>query len=112
MEEAIKTRRAQVPEQAMLSEEVGPDDIAAVVARWTGIPVSRLQQAERARLLHLKADLHKRVIGQVGAQCLLRARSEVACWEVENLLAGLVHGGCFYSDHCPSLAKAWHACRT
>lgn len=65
MEEAIKAARAQAPEQAVLSSEVGPDDIATVVARWTGIPMSRLQQAERARLLRLKADLHQRVIGQV-----------------------------------------------
>ena len=49
----------------MLSEEVGPEDIATVVSRWTGIPVSRLQQVERERLLQLKDELHKRVIGQV-----------------------------------------------
>lgn len=38
----------------MLTEEVGPEEIAAVVSRWTGIPVNRLQQTEREKLLHLK----------------------------------------------------------
>lgn len=65
VEEAIKARRQDAPEEAMLSEEVGPEDIATVVARWTGIPVSRLQQADRERLLRLKEELHKRVVGQV-----------------------------------------------
>ena len=51
-------------ETAMIDEEVGADDIAEVVARWTGIPVSRMMQSERSKLLHLEEELHKRVIGQ------------------------------------------------
>jgi ATP-dependent Clp protease ATP-binding subunit ClpB len=43
----------------MLTEHVGPEEIATVVARWTGIPVSRLQQTERDKLLNLKQELHK-----------------------------------------------------
>ena len=50
--------------QAMVKEEVTPDDIADVVSRWTGIPVSKMMQSEREKLLHLEEELHKRVIGQ------------------------------------------------
>ena len=49
---------------AMVREEVTADDIAEVVSRWTGIPVSRMMQSERDKLLHLEEELHKRVIGQ------------------------------------------------
>ncbi len=49
---------------AMVREEVTSDDIAEVVSRWTGIPVSRMMQSEREKLLHLEEELHKRVIGQ------------------------------------------------
>jgi ATP-dependent chaperone ClpB len=49
---------------AMIREEVTADDIAEVVSRWTGIPVSRMMQSEREKLLHLEAELHQRVIGQ------------------------------------------------
>jgi len=50
--------------QAMIREEVTADDIAEVVSRWTGIPVTRMLQSEREKLLHLEEELHKRVIGQ------------------------------------------------
>jgi ATP-dependent Clp protease ATP-binding subunit ClpB len=50
--------------EAMVREEVTADDIAEVVSRWTGIPVTRMMQSEREKLLHLEAELHKRVIGQ------------------------------------------------
>ncbi len=50
--------------EAMIKEEVTPDDIADIVSRWTGIPVSRMLQSEREKLLHLEEELHKRVIGQ------------------------------------------------
>ena len=49
---------------AMVKEEVTADDIADVVSRWTGIPVSKMLQSEREKLLHLEDELHKRVIGQ------------------------------------------------
>ena len=48
----------------MVREEVTADDIAEVVSRWTGIPVSRMMQSEREKLLHLEEELHRRVIGQ------------------------------------------------
>ena len=50
--------------EAMVREEVTADDIAEVVSRWTGIPVTKMLQSERDKLLHLEAELHRRVIGQ------------------------------------------------
>ena len=50
--------------EAMVREEVTADDIAEVVSRWTGIPVARMMQSEREKLLHLEEELHRRVIGQ------------------------------------------------
>jgi ATP-dependent Clp protease ATP-binding subunit ClpB len=49
---------------SMLREEVTEADIAEIVSRWTGIPISKLQESEREKLLHLDAELHKRVVGQ------------------------------------------------
>ena len=51
-------------DNAMIKEEVTAEDIADVVSRWTGIPVSKMLQSERDKLLHLEDELHKRVIGQ------------------------------------------------
>lgn len=56
--------RSMQGEMAMIKEEVDSDDIADVVSRWTGIPVSRMLQSEKDKLLHLEEELHKRVIGQ------------------------------------------------
>ena len=50
--------------KAMIKEEVDADDIADVVSKWTGIPVSKMMQSEKDKLLHLEEELHKRVIGQ------------------------------------------------
>ncbi|KAI3970843.1 hypothetical protein MKX01_024490 [Papaver californicum] len=50
--------------KSMLREEVAGSDIAEIVSKWTGIPVSKLQQSEREKLLHLEEELHKRVVGQ------------------------------------------------
>ncbi|MBP7408244.1 MAG: ATP-dependent chaperone ClpB [Flavobacteriales bacterium] len=51
-------------ESSLIKEEVDVEEIAAVVSRWTGIPVTRMLEAERSKLLHLEDELHKRVIGQ------------------------------------------------
>ena len=56
--------KARQGAEAMVKEEVTPDDIAEVVARWTGIPVTRMLQSEREKLLHLEEELHQRVVGQ------------------------------------------------
>ena len=68
LEEDIKRIQEQLKNtqggEAMIREEVTADDIAEVVSRWTGIPVSRMMQSEREKLLHLEEELHKRVIGQ------------------------------------------------
>ncbi|MGL5637533.1 MAG: ATP-dependent Clp protease ATP-binding subunit, partial [Bacteroidales bacterium] len=49
---------------AMIKEEVGAEDIADIVSKWTGIPVSKMQQTEKEKLLHLENELHQRVVGQ------------------------------------------------
>ena len=68
LEQDIKDIQAQLHNtqggNAMIREEVTADDIAEVVSRWTGIPVTRMMQSEREKLLHLEEELHKRVIGQ------------------------------------------------
>ena len=56
--------QAAANDNKLIREEVTADDIAEVVSRWTGIPVSRMMQSERDKLLHLEEELHKRVIGQ------------------------------------------------
>lgn len=61
IQEELKRRQGT---EAMVKEEVTPDDIADVVSRWTGIPVSRMLQSEREKLVHLEAELHKRVVAQ------------------------------------------------
>ena len=61
VQEELKKRQGGA---AMVREEVTPDDIADVVSRWTGIPVSRMLQSEREKLIHLEDELHKRVVGQ------------------------------------------------
>lgn len=51
-------------DKAMIKEEVDAEDIADVVSRWTGIPVSKMLQSEKEKLLNLEEELHERVIGQ------------------------------------------------
>lgn len=67
-ENEITTLQAELAktqgDHALIDEEVGEDDIAEVVARWTGIPVSKMMQSEKSKLLNLEEELHKRVVGQ------------------------------------------------
>jgi ATP-dependent Clp protease ATP-binding subunit ClpB len=56
--------QAQQGDNAMVKEEVDSEDIAGVVSRWTGVPITRMLQSEREKLLNLEAELHKRVVGQ------------------------------------------------
>ncbi len=59
--------RAMQGERALIKEEVDAEDIADVVSRWTGIPVNKMVQSEKEKLLHLEAELHSRVVGQEDA---------------------------------------------
>ncbi|MBR3488084.1 MAG: AAA family ATPase, partial [Bacteroidales bacterium] len=61
LKEQLKQMQA---DNAMINEEVDSEQIAEVVSKWTGIPVTRMMQSERERLLHLEEELHKRVVGQ------------------------------------------------
>ncbi|OWK45343.1 ATP-dependent chaperone ClpB [Fimbriiglobus ruber] len=84
LERTLKTMEyAQTAPEAghrLLKEEVGEQDIAAVVSRWTGVPVTRLLEGEKEKLLHLEDELHRRVIGQDEAvtavsEAVVRARA-------------------------------------
>jgi len=67
-EESIEKFKIQLTEtqgnSGLINEEVGTDEIADIVSRWTGIPVTRMMQSEMEKLLHLEDELHKRVVGQ------------------------------------------------
>ena len=78
--EDLKNKTEQANESRMLREEVGEEEIKAVISEWTGIPVSKLAESEREKLLHLEDILHKRVIGQdegvkAVSEAILRARA-------------------------------------
>ena len=78
--EDLKNKTEQANESRMLREEVGEEEIQAVISEWTGIPVSKLAESEREKLLHLEDILHKRVIGQdegvkAVSEAILRARA-------------------------------------
>jgi ATP-dependent Clp protease ATP-binding subunit ClpB len=80
LERELEARDGQVVDEPMVKEEVDEDDIAAVVSRWTGIPVSRLLEGETEKLIHMEERLHERVVGQdeavsAVANALRRARS-------------------------------------
>jgi ATP-dependent Clp protease ATP-binding subunit ClpB len=81
LEKELEEREDAVPEsEPMVKEEVDEDDVAAVVARWTGIPVDRLLEGETEKLIHMEERLHERVVGQdeaveAVANALRRARS-------------------------------------
>ena len=78
--EDLKNKTEQANESRMLREEVGEEEIQAVISEWTGIPVSKLAESEREKLLHMEDILHKRVIGQdegvkAVSEAILRARA-------------------------------------
>jgi len=82
-EASARFDRQQKSQPKLIKEEVGEEDIAAVVSRWTGVPVTRLLEGEVEKLLHLEDELHKRVIGQneavtAVAEAVVRARSGLA----------------------------------
>ncbi len=75
-----ETQSGTAEEKRLLREEVGPDDVAAIVSKWTGIPVTKLLEGEREKLLKLADVLHERVVGQdeavqAVADAVLRARA-------------------------------------
>ena len=79
----------------LIKEEVDEEDIAAVISRWTKIPVSKLLEGEVQKLLHLSEELHLRVIGQdeavdAVADAVVRARSGLKAWR----LPGRASSGC------------------
>jgi ATP-dependent Clp protease ATP-binding subunit ClpB len=80
LERELAERDGSQPQSAMVKEEVDEDDVAAVVGRWTGIPVDRLLEGETEKLIHMEERLHQRVVGQdeaveAVANALRRART-------------------------------------
>ena len=80
LEKEIASLESAATGEKLIREEVTEEDIAAVVSRWTGVPVTKLLEGELQKLLHLEAELHQRVIGQdeavtAVAEAVLRARS-------------------------------------
>jgi len=80
LERELEERREPISGEPMVKEEVDEDDVASVVARWTGIPVDRLLEGETRKLVHMEERLHQRVVGQDEAieavsNALRRARS-------------------------------------
>jgi ATP-dependent Clp protease ATP-binding subunit ClpB len=80
LERELAERDGTEPDRAMVKEEVDEDDVASVVARWTGIPVDRLLEGETEKLIHMEERLHQRVVGQdeaveAVANALRRART-------------------------------------
>ena len=78
-----EARAADKGESTLVNESVTEDDISGIVARWTGIPVSKLMESERSKILHLDEELHKRVVGQDEAvqkvtEAILRSRAGIA----------------------------------
>jgi len=76
-------RAAEKRETTLVNDSVTEDDISSIVARWTGIPVARLMESEREKILHLDEELHKRVVGQDEAvqkvtEAILRSRAGIA----------------------------------
>ncbi len=86
LQKTLQNVEKEIAEQAkgerLLKEEVGEEDIAKVVSRWTGIPITKMMTGEREKLLHLEDTLHKRVVGQdeavkVVSEAILRARAGI-----------------------------------
>lgn len=80
LETQLKELQQRSSEESELKEEVGEDEISEVVAKWTGIPINKLVESEKEKLLNLDIELHKRVIGQdeavtAVADAIIRARS-------------------------------------
>ncbi len=83
-------------DSAMVNEEVGAEEIAEVVSRWTGIPVSRMLQSERQKLLSLETELHKRVVGQdeaIGAVADAIRRSRAGLQDTKRPIGSFIFLG-------------------
>jgi len=83
-------------DSAMVNEEVDAEEIAAVVSRWTGIPVSRMLQSERQKLLNLETELHMRVVGQdeaIGAVADAIRRSRAGLQDTKRPIGSFIFLG-------------------
>ena len=96
IEKLQKDLEALQGDEAMIDEKVGADDIAEVVARWTGIPVAKMMQSEKSKLLHLEEELHKRVVGQdeaIGAVSDAIRRSRAGLQDAKRPIGSFIFMG-------------------
>ncbi len=110
LDAALAKLYGEAPAQPLLSDTVTPDDVAAVVSRWTGIPVTRLGVAEQARLLGLRERLHERVVGQAAAvaavaDAVLRSRAGLAARTRGASFLFLGPTGCGKTETAKALAQ-------
>ena len=92
IEDTQKQLRDMQGDKAMIKEEVDAEDIADVVSRWTGIPVSKMLQSEKDKLLHLEEELHQRVIGQdeaIEAVADERVSGKAQCFPFSRSASGI-----------------------
>lgn len=75
--------------QRLLRDEVTREDVASVVSRWTGIPVSRLVKSQRDKILHLSDELHKRIVGQNNAVYLTLTQVDIITQSVQRSRVGM-----------------------
>ena len=119
LEDDIKSIQQQLQAtqggDAMIREEVTAEDIAEVVSRWTGIPVTKMLQSEREKLLHLEEELHKRVIGQEEAITAVAdavRRSRAGLQDPKKPIASFIFLGTTVTTKEGNLRKPFDASRT
>ena len=109
LEDDIKNIQNQLKgaqgDNAMIREEVTADDIAEVVSRWTGIPVTRMMQSEREKLLHLEEELHKRVIGQ--EEAITAVSDAVRDYRTRNVLSPRSSSSAQQVSERPNWQRRW-----
>lgn len=96
IEEKSKKLNSLQKDKKMLKEEVDAEDIAEIVAKWTGIPVSKMMESEREKLLHIEENIHKRVIGQddaVSAVANALRRSRAGLQDVSRPIGSFIFLG-------------------
>lgn len=108
--EYLAALAAAAPDKTMRVQEVGPEDIAGVVSRWTGVPVTRLGGSEKEKLLRLREELHKRLVGQAEAvqlvaDAVMKARSGFSDGGRPSTFLFLGPTGCGKTELAKALAE-------
>ncbi|KAG2436043.1 hypothetical protein HYH02_011754 [Chlamydomonas schloesseri] len=110
LSERIEDLKEQGQDTRLISQEVGPEEIAGVVSRWTGVPITRLTTEERERLLNLKQELHRRLVGQdeavsLVADAVMKSRAGFAQEDRPSSFMFLGPTGCGKTELAKALAE-------